>query len=132
MGVSSSWRHCQFNHKGLTSPISSNLQLDRFVSASDLFGLDWTGFEDRSSPVLWKPDLDPGAPWSSSLPAKPNAVSLGNIIVLRIKSRGSKLYQIIVYITLIDIRKPPLHLTALLFLILHLTVVLNSLLLFLS
>ena len=32
------------------------------VVASDLFGLDWTGFEDRSSPVLWKPDLDPGAP----------------------------------------------------------------------
>ena len=40
----------------------------------DLFGLDWTGFEERSSPVLWKPDLDPGAPWSSSLPAKPNMV----------------------------------------------------------
>ena len=29
---------------------------------SDLFGLDWTGFEDRSSAVLWKPDLDRGAP----------------------------------------------------------------------
>ena len=62
------------------------------VLISDLFGLDWTGFEDRSSPVLWKPDLDPGAPWSSSLPAKPNIVSLGNIIVLGIKSRGSEPY----------------------------------------
>ena len=72
------------------------------VRFSDLFGLDWTGFEDRFSPVLWKPDLDPGALWSSSLPAKPNIVSLGNIIVLRIKSRGSEPYQIIykiVYIT---------------------------------
>jgi len=48
--------------------------LIRGRARSDLFGLDWTGFEDRSSPVLWKPDLDPGAPWSSSLPAKPNMV----------------------------------------------------------
>jgi len=77
------------------------------IASSDLFGLDWTGLdwtglEDRSSPVLWKPDLDPGAPWSSGLPAKPNMVTLGNIMVLRIKSRGSRPYQIIykiVYIT---------------------------------
>ena len=60
------------------------------TSSSDLFGLDRTGFEDRSSLVLWKLDLDPGAPWSSSLPAKPNIVSPSNIMVLRIKSRGSE------------------------------------------
>ena len=34
----------------------------RTAFSGDLFGLDWTRFEDRSSPVLWKPDLDPGAP----------------------------------------------------------------------
>ena len=35
-----------------------SLQLLSLVLKLVIF-LDWTGFEDRSSPVLWKPDLDP-------------------------------------------------------------------------
>ena len=67
-------------------------KLASFTLFSDLFGLDQTGFKNRSSLVLWKLDLDSGALWSFSIHTKPNIISLGNIIVLRIKSRGSKPY----------------------------------------